>query len=43
MDAPRVYTARNASVNSFRFEADRWLLEIWGDVSHLEEESLDDE
>ncbi len=43
LDAPRVYSMRNASLNRFRFGSDRWELEVWGDVSHLEEESLDDE
>jgi probable phosphoglycerate mutase len=43
MDAPRVYTTRNASLSSFRFEAERWVLEVWGDVAHLDGESLDDE
>ncbi len=42
LDAPRVYTTRNASLNRFRFEEERWVLEVWGDVAHLEEESLDD-
>ncbi|MFM9967184.1 MAG: histidine phosphatase family protein [Burkholderiales bacterium] len=43
LDAPRVYTTRNASVNRFKFEGERWVLEVWGDVAHLGEESLDDE
>lgn len=43
LDAPRVYTTRNASVNRFRFEGQRWVLEVWGDVAHLDEESMDDE
>jgi probable phosphoglycerate mutase len=43
LDAPRVYTTRNASVNRFGFDAGRWVLEVWGDVSHLNEESMDDE
>lgn len=43
LDAPRVYTTRNASVNRFLFQAERWVLEVWGDVSHLDQESLDDQ
>jgi len=43
LDAPRVYTTRNASLSRFRFDAERWVLEVWGDIAHLEEESLDDE
>ena len=43
MDAPRVYTTRNASLNRFRFDAGRWIVEVWGDVAHLDEEALDDE
>ncbi len=43
MDAPRVYATRNASLNRFRFDAGRWVLEVWGDVAHLDgEDSLDD-
>ncbi len=43
LDAPRVYTTKNASVNRFKFDSERWVLEVWGDVSHLDEGSLDDE
>lgn len=43
LDAPRVYTTRNASLNRFGFAAGRWVLEVWGDVSHLNEKSMDDE
>lgn len=43
LDAPRVYTTRNASLNRFRFDAGTWMVEVWGDVGHLDSESLDDE
>lgn len=43
LDAPRVYTTRNASLNRFRFDAGTWMVEVWGDVGHLEGGSLDDE
>ncbi len=32
---PKRFESQNASLNIFRFEADRWFLETWGDVSHL--------
>jgi probable phosphoglycerate mutase len=41
-DGPRMFTIVNASVNLFRFEDGAWLLDLWGDVSHLGERALDD-
>mgnify|MGYP006281981059 CR=1 FL=1 len=43
LDAPRIAPARNASLNHLLFNAGRWTLEVWGDIAHLDEESLDDE
>ena len=42
LDAPRSWTMHNASVNVIRIDAGGWTLERWGDVSHLDEQSLDD-
>ncbi len=36
LEAPRRFERSNASWNVFMFSDDRWLLETWGDVSHLE-------
>lgn len=35
LNAPRRFSARNASVNVFLFDGESWQLETWGDVCHL--------
>ena len=42
LDAPRRYKRLNASINQFSREKGRWYLDSWGDVAHLEGQSLDD-
>jgi 2,3-bisphosphoglycerate-dependent phosphoglycerate mutase len=42
LEAKRSYSLANASLNHFRFADGRWLLDAWGDVSHLPAESLDE-
>jgi probable phosphoglycerate mutase len=40
---PRRYSLFNASLNAFRISEDRWSLDTWGEVAHLEDtEALDD-
>lgn len=36
LDSRREYALLNASINRFRRVTDRWFLDVWGDVSHLE-------
>lgn len=36
LEARRDYMLLNASINRFRYAADTWQLEAWGDVSHLD-------
>lgn len=36
LDSRREYALLNASINRFRHVTDRWFLDVWGDVSHLE-------
>lgn len=36
LDAPRRFSFKNASVNTFRFQDGIWGLETWGDVTHLQ-------
>lgn len=42
LGAPRRYKRLNASINVFTRERDRWYLETWGDVAHLQAGSRDD-
>lgn len=42
VDAPRSWTMANASINVLRIGSGRWELLRWGDVTHLDDESLDD-
>lgn len=42
LEARRGYSLANASLNHFRYAAGRWLLETWGDVTHLPAESADE-
>lgn len=42
LNAPRRFRSRNTAVNEFVFNDDHWFLEVFGDVRHLEEQSLDD-
>jgi probable phosphoglycerate mutase len=42
LDAPRTYTLHNASCSHFRFGAAGWEVDLWCDISHLPEPSLDD-
>lgn len=37
LDERRDYSLFNASINRFRYVELRWFLDVWGDVSHLEE------
>jgi probable phosphoglycerate mutase len=36
LDARREYALLNASINRFRYVEARWILDVWGDVSHLD-------
>lgn len=36
LDAPRRFSFKNASVNTFRFQDGIWGLETWGDITHLQ-------
>jgi 2,3-bisphosphoglycerate-dependent phosphoglycerate mutase len=43
LDQPRTFPVYNASVNRVRREANGWVLESWGDISHLTRDAaLDD-
>ena len=42
LDSPRVYSLSNASINRFVFNRRRWMIEVWGDVSHLRGTVLDE-
>ena len=43
LDQPRDFPVYNASVNRVRRETDGWVLESWGDISHLTRDAaLDD-
>lgn len=37
LDERREYSLLNASINRFRYVESRWALDVWGDVSHLED------
>jgi probable phosphoglycerate mutase len=39
---PRSWSLYNASINRFHFRKGKWQLEVWGDISHLNGESLQD-
>lgn len=36
LEAPRRFIFKNACVNVFNYDQDHWMLETWGDLSHLE-------
>ena len=36
LDAPRRFSFKNASVNTFKFQDGIWGLETWGDITHLQ-------
>lgn len=36
LDAPRRFSFKNASVNTFKFQNGIWGLETWGDITHLQ-------
>ena len=36
LDAPRRFSFKNASVNTFKFQDGVWGLETWGDITHLQ-------
>jgi len=36
LEEPRDYPLLNASINRFRYAAQTWQLEAWGDISHLD-------
>ena len=38
----RVFTMVNGSINQFVYEKNRWRLEAWADVAHLDGNALDD-
>jgi len=42
LNAPRSYSLANASINRFVYARKRWMLELWGDVSHLSGTVLND-
>jgi probable phosphoglycerate mutase len=42
LNAARSYTLNNASINRFRFAKKRWVVDLWGDVSHLSGDVLSD-
>jgi probable phosphoglycerate mutase len=39
---PRSWSLYNASINRFHYHKGKWQLEVWGDVSHLKGETLQD-
>ena len=39
---PRSWSLYNASINRFKYRKGKWELEVWGDISHLSGESLQD-
>jgi len=41
-DSRRDYSLANASINHVRFGAGRWVIERWGDVTHLAQDAADD-
>jgi probable phosphoglycerate mutase len=43
LEAPRRFRIPNAGINVFLFDGENWLLETWGDTSHLQDRAaLDD-
>jgi len=42
LEAPRTYTLFNAAINRFRYQDGQWMVEVWGDMSHLKAGSRDD-
>ena len=42
LNAPRSYSLNNASINRFAYSRKRWMIQLWGDVSHLSGEILSD-
>ncbi len=44
VDAQRRFVSSNTSVNIFSYQNGKWMLEVWGDLSHLHgAKSLDDD
>jgi len=44
VEAPRSFVSSNTSVNVFSYQNGKWMLEVWGDLSHLHGgKSLDDD
>ena len=39
---PRTWSLYNASINRFLYHKGKWQLDVWGDISHLGAESLQD-
>lgn len=39
---PRSWSLYNASINRFDYRKGKWQLDVWGDISHLNGESLQD-
>ncbi|EDN69784.1 Phosphoglycerate/bisphosphoglycerate mutase [Beggiatoa sp. PS] len=43
LEAPRRFLSLNTSINIFSYQEGNWMLEVWGDLSHLHQtRSLDD-
>ena len=43
LNAPRRFLSLNSSINVFSYQNETWMLEVWGDLSHLQgKRSLDD-
>jgi len=43
LERPRDFSIYNASLNIVRFSNGRWVLDLWGDISHLTRDAaLDD-
>jgi probable phosphoglycerate mutase len=43
LEAPRRFRIWNASINVFLFDGENWLLDTWGDVSHLRDHAVLDD
>ena len=37
LDEKRRYALFNASINRFRYVDDTWHMDVWGDISHLDD------
>lgn len=42
LDAPRDFSLHNTGVNRFRHDGEKWELQIWGDIGHLDASAADD-